>query len=124
MGRSTLIDLNPDKLHYNPFIMTMNRCDGNCDTVEDPFGRTWFPYEMEDMKLKVFNTIKLIKEPTTITKQISKVGKVTRGKNRTTISFSVSVKNHLKFAHLKKIMPGILVNVLLSITKIMSLLNI
>ena len=34
---STLINLNPDELHYYHFIISLNRCDDSCDTVKDPF---------------------------------------------------------------------------------------
>ena len=55
--RSTLIDLNLDELHYGSFIISINRCDGSCNTVEDPFCRTFFPNKIEDVNLKVFNMI-------------------------------------------------------------------
>ena len=28
-----------DELHYYPFIISLDRCDGSCNTVEDPLGR-------------------------------------------------------------------------------------
>ena len=31
-------DLNPGELHNYPFIISINRCDGRCNTAEDPFG--------------------------------------------------------------------------------------
>ena len=37
--RPTLIDFNFDEFHYYPFIISINRCDGSCNTVEDSFGR-------------------------------------------------------------------------------------
>ena len=39
MVRPTLIDLILDELHNYPFIISMERCDGSCNTTEDPFGR-------------------------------------------------------------------------------------
>ena len=39
MVRLILNDLNPDEFHYYPFIISMNGCNGSCNTVEDPFGR-------------------------------------------------------------------------------------
>ena len=29
MIRPTFIDFNPDELHYYPFIVSIDRCDGN-----------------------------------------------------------------------------------------------
>ena len=38
-----LTDLNPDELHYNPFMVSLDRCDRICNTTEDPFGRICVP---------------------------------------------------------------------------------
>ena len=35
MTRPTLIDLNPTELVYYPFIVSLNRCNGSCNTVGD-----------------------------------------------------------------------------------------
>ena len=35
MVRSTLIDLYLDEVHYYPFIIIKNRCDGSCNAIED-----------------------------------------------------------------------------------------
>ena len=34
--RSNLIDLNPNKLHYYPFMVGLDRSDGNCNTLDYP----------------------------------------------------------------------------------------
>ena len=39
------MDLNPDDY---PFIFSVDRCDGSCNTVEDPFGRICAPNEIEE----------------------------------------------------------------------------
>ena len=43
MTRPTFIDLNPDKynigLHYNSFMVNLDRCNGSCNTLDDPSGR-------------------------------------------------------------------------------------
>ena len=31
-----LTDLNPDDVHYHPRTVTLDRCNGSCNTVEDP----------------------------------------------------------------------------------------
>ena len=38
MARQTPIDLSAVKLHYYPFIISTNSCNGSCYTVENPFG--------------------------------------------------------------------------------------
>ena len=57
-----LIDLNLDELHYCSFVISMNLCNGSCNTVEDPFGRVCIPDKIENVNLKVFNVIKSINE--------------------------------------------------------------
>ena len=43
MTRPTFIDLNPNKykigLHYYPFMVNLDRCNGSCNTLDDPSGR-------------------------------------------------------------------------------------
>ena len=48
---STIIDLNLEELYYYLFIISMNRCDGTCNTIEDPFGRICVPCKMADVNL-------------------------------------------------------------------------
>ena len=40
MNRPTLIDLNPDEYNqgfcYYPFIVNLERCNGRCNTLDDP----------------------------------------------------------------------------------------
>ena len=53
--RVTVIDLNLDQVHYCQFVISMSRCDGSCNTLDDPFGRICLPNKVEEVKLKVFN---------------------------------------------------------------------
>ena len=79
MVRQALIDLNPDELYHYPFIINMNRCNGPCNTAEDPFGGICIPN-------KVFNMIIGINESKTKLPYLSAdvnfiVGNVTQDKN-------------------------------------------
>ena len=69
--KPTLIDLNLGEIHSYPFLISMDRCDGSCNTVKNPFGRICVPNKMEGVNLKVFNTIKGINESRTLAKRIS-----------------------------------------------------
>ena len=42
------IHLNLDKLHYYLFIISMNRCNGSFNSIEDPFGRICVPKRMKE----------------------------------------------------------------------------
>ena len=48
---STLVGSNPDddELHCYPFIINLDRCDGSCNTVGDPFGRIFVSEKVEDI---------------------------------------------------------------------------
>ena len=69
--RSMLIYLNLDELYFYSFIISMNRCNGPCNTVEDPFYRTCAPNKIEDVNLKVFIMIKRINVSKTFSNYIS-----------------------------------------------------
>ena len=71
MVKPTLTDLNPVKLHYYPFIISLDRCDVSCSTFEDPFGSICVPNKMEEINLKAFNKIKGVDESNTLKKHIS-----------------------------------------------------
>ena len=49
MARPTFIDLNLDELQYYVYIISLERCDGGCNTVESPFGRIYVLIEIEDI---------------------------------------------------------------------------
>ena len=36
IARITLIDGKPDELPYHPFLVSVNKCGGSCDTIDDP----------------------------------------------------------------------------------------
>ena len=59
----TLIDLYGNELYYCSLIISLGRCDGCCNTVEDPFGRIYVPYKTEDVNLNVFDVIAGLNKP-------------------------------------------------------------
>ena len=52
MVKPTLINLNPDDIHYYWFIVSPDRCDGSCNIVEDLFSRILYPNWIKDLNLK------------------------------------------------------------------------
>ena len=62
MIKPTLFELSPDKLHYYSFIHNLDRCDGNWNPAEDPFGRARVPNKIDYINLEVFNMIKGMNE--------------------------------------------------------------
>ena len=71
MVRPRLINLYPDELHHYPFIISLDRHNGSCNTVEDPFGRICVLSDIEDANLKVFNMIKGRNESKPLIKHLS-----------------------------------------------------
>ena len=45
MTRHNLIDLNLNKLYYYLFMVTLEKSNKSCDTLDDPSGRIFFPYK-------------------------------------------------------------------------------
>ena len=85
-ARPTLIDLNPNELHYYPFMVSLDRCDGNVNTVEDLLDRICVPNKIKDVILKVLNMIKKINDLKTLIKHIST-------QNGIMIGVSMNVRN-------------------------------
>lgn len=42
--------LNPNELHYYPLIISLDRWNGRCNTVKEPFSRIGAPNKIEDVK--------------------------------------------------------------------------
>ena len=67
------IDLNPDEhnqgLYQHPFMVSLDRYDGSCNTFDDPSGWMHVPNIAENGNLNVFN-IRRINEPKTLIKHI------------------------------------------------------
>ena len=68
MVRPAPINLNIDKIC--PSIISLNRCSGSCNTLEDPFCRTCVPNKMEDVNLRIFSMEKGINESKTLLEHI------------------------------------------------------
>ena len=63
--------LNLEELHYYPVMVSLNRCNGSCNTHDDLSSRIWVPKETEDVNLSGFNMITRTNESKTLTKHIS-----------------------------------------------------
>ena len=60
-----LIDLMPDEpaeLHCHWFMVTVDRCSGSCNTIDDPSGKICVPNKAGDLSVKRFKTITGINE--------------------------------------------------------------
>ena len=57
LTRPTLFDLNSVELHYCPYMVSSDRCDGSCNTFDDLSSRIFVPNKTEDENLNVVNMI-------------------------------------------------------------------
>ena len=75
MVQPTLINLHPNeysqKFHYDPFAVTLDRCVGICNTLNDLSDKVCVPNKIEGLNLSVFNMFTGINEWKTLTKHIS-----------------------------------------------------
>ena len=93
------LSFNLKELHYYPFVVSVNKFGGSCNSVDDPFGRICVPNKTKDVIFKKFNMIKDANELKTLSELIScdfnvnlMVENVAQDKNRTMISVNVNVK--------------------------------
>ena len=55
--RPFIIDLNPVELKYYPYIITLDKCNGSCNTRSEISGRICVLNKTENVNLMVFNLI-------------------------------------------------------------------
>ena len=69
--RRALIDLNPVELKYYPYLITLDECNGSCNTVTKIPYRICTPNKTENANLNVFNLITGTNETKKLIKPIS-----------------------------------------------------
>ena len=55
--RPEIINVNNKELIFYPYKIKMNRCVGGCNTIDDPYGKTCFANDIENIGLKVCNLL-------------------------------------------------------------------
>ena len=68
MVRPTLIDTNPVKLKYYPFMISLNECTGICNALSL---KPCVPKETKDINVKTFNMMTNKNEAKVMTEHIS-----------------------------------------------------
>ena len=66
--RPTLIELNPTELNYYPYMVSLDKCNGIRNAVDDLPTKMYVPRKTKDVNVKVFNMIARINEVTTLLK--------------------------------------------------------
>ena len=65
------MDLNPIELKYFPYMISVDRCNGSRNTLDDFFVKICAPNTTEDANINVFNMITGLNEAKTLLKLIS-----------------------------------------------------
>ena len=54
-ARPTLVNINSNETLFYPFIVSVNKCGGRCNTINDPHTRVCVPNKVKNMGVKVLN---------------------------------------------------------------------
>ena len=60
--RPKLVDVSSNNPIFYPFSVETNKCNGNCNNVNDPYTRLCVPDVVKNLNGKVFNLISLTNE--------------------------------------------------------------
>ena len=56
-SRSGIIDVNTNEPVFYPYSITINKCKGSCNTINDPYPKSCVPDTRENINVKVLNLI-------------------------------------------------------------------
>ena len=75
ISRPTFVDSNFIEINFYSFMISLGRCNGKCNTVDDSSAKISAPNKTIVVNVKLFNMITRIKESKALLKQISCVCK-------------------------------------------------
>ena len=53
--RSETINVNTNEPMFYPYSITINKCKGSCNTINDAFAKLCVPDTIENINVKIFN---------------------------------------------------------------------
>ena len=53
--RSEIININTNEPMLDPYSVTINKCKGSCNTINDPYAKLCVPDTIKNINVKVFN---------------------------------------------------------------------
>ena len=62
MARPKIIQTNANEPVFYPLSIKVNKCGGDCNTINDPMAKLCVPDIVKDMNIKVFNMLSWINE--------------------------------------------------------------
>ena len=60
--RPEIVDININNPIFYPFSIKINKCSGNCNDINDPYGRVCVPDAVKNLNVRVFNLMSRINE--------------------------------------------------------------
>ena len=70
IARPTLIDLNPVEINYYSIVISLDKCNGSCNVVDDLSTKMCVSSETSDASIKDFDMITRMHEAKTLIKHI------------------------------------------------------
>ena len=64
--RSEIVDINSNNPIFHLFSVEINRCSGNCNSINDPYAKTCVPDIVKNLNVKVFNLMSRTNETKSI----------------------------------------------------------
>ena len=61
-ARPEIVDINSNNPIFYPFSIKVNKCNDNCNSINDPYAKICVPDTVKDLNVKVFNLMKLTNE--------------------------------------------------------------
>ena len=61
-ARSKIVDINGNNPLFYPFSIIVNKCNGNCNNINDPSAKICVTDTAKDLNVKVFNLMTLTNE--------------------------------------------------------------
>ena len=53
--RPEIVDINSNNPIFYPFSIKVNKCNGNCSNINDPYAKICVPDAIKNLNVKVFN---------------------------------------------------------------------
>ena len=60
--RPEIVNINSNNPIFYPFSIKVNKCNDNCNNINDPYARICVPDEVKNLNVKVFNLMTLTNE--------------------------------------------------------------
>ena len=60
--RPEIVNGNGNNPIFHPFSIKINKCNGNCNNINDPYARICVPDTVKNVNVKIFNLITLTNE--------------------------------------------------------------